>query len=163
MDEIHYLHAVEPQSLHRPLKPSQQCFQQPEPHFVTSAGVREPGKKNWGGVVLSSSTFDESNILLWISVPKNYFLTLVNDISRDRNYFIEATILISSLSYDLRIDRSYKCSRIALIRRSIDFIRQAIRLHHQQMDFSDARRQVISTEKSLPFESALAVVVATAA
>ena len=41
-----YLQAVEPQSLHRPLKPSQQCFQQPEPHFVTSAGVREPGKKN---------------------------------------------------------------------------------------------------------------------
>ena len=41
-----YLQAVEPQSLQRPLKPSQQCFQQPEPHFVTSAGVREPGKKN---------------------------------------------------------------------------------------------------------------------
>jgi len=45
LDDI-YLQAVEPQSLHRPLKPSQQCFQQPEPHFVTSAGVREPGKKN---------------------------------------------------------------------------------------------------------------------
>ena len=114
---------MEPQSLHRPLKPSQQCFQQPEPHFVTSAGVREPGKKNWGGVVLSSSTFDESNILLWISVPKNCFLTLVNDISRDRdrNYFIDATILISSLSYDRRLDRSYKLSKIVLIQRSLSY------------------------------------------
>jgi len=46
LNDVVYLQAVEPQSLHRPLKPSQQCFQQPEPHFVTSAGVREPGKKN---------------------------------------------------------------------------------------------------------------------
>ena len=76
-NDVIYLQAVEPQSLHRPLKPSQQCFQQPEPHFVTSAGVREPGKKNWGGVVLSSSTLDESNMLLWISVPKNNILAPV--------------------------------------------------------------------------------------
>ena len=67
--KLNYLQAVEPHSLQRPENPSQQCFQQPEPHLVTSAGVSEPGKKNWGGLFLSGMNF---SFFLLIDVAENF-------------------------------------------------------------------------------------------